>query len=140
MPKIIFVFALAVMLATVASQQFSSPSAGAQSNYQWNTTVDSEERYGDYGYWNNLFGSMTDDDFVYGGRTYEVLYLYWNDRLNRVNVQFDHCVKPSDFMSMVVGSETLTTIGSKSYTDAQCDANVSRNQVVRIPRRDHESA
>ena len=103
--------------------------ARAQSNVTWTATLSAQQDTGDeYGYEEGVMGSMTDDTFDYGGRTYTIDYIKWDDSAEEVEFRMLECLKGSEFVSLRIGSRTFSSVDRSRYSDAQCEAGRTRNQ------------
>lgn len=62
-----------------------------------------------------------DDDFRHDGRNYTIDFLKWDDSASRVEFRLDVCLKPSEFISLQLGSRTFNSLNSAEETDADCE-------------------
>ena len=98
--------------------------------YTWTTTLRSQRRSGvpEYGYQKDVFGSIGDDEFSLNDTTYRINYLKWNDSANEVKFQLDKCLKPSELISLQLGSRKFDSPDSVRRTDTRCDRRRSDAQ------------
>ena len=103
--------------------------ASAQSNVTWTATLSAEQDSGDeYGYEEGVMGSMTDGTFDYGGRTYTIDYIKWDDSAEEVEFRMLECLKASEFVSLRISSRTFSNPDRVSDDDAGCESRRTRNQ------------
>lgn len=96
----------------------------------WTATINSAREQGDdeYGYEHNDFGTITDRTFVHRSRNFTIDYIKWDDSSDEVEFRLEECLKPSDFVSLRLGSRTFSRINRSSYNSAYCDRDPERAQ------------
>ena len=94
-----------------------TPEAGT---ITWDTDMEPEQDGDEYGYEEREFGDIDDDDFRLDGRNYDITYLKWDDSANEVQFELDKCLKPSELVSLRIGTRTYTRTSYVRYNDSQC--------------------
>ena len=132
-------FALLFILLHLAhSTHPVSAAPPLQSSSTWTTYIDSRQDNGDdeYGYENNDFGSIDDDDFSLGSgsnrNTFEIDYIKWEDGSDDVQFRLYECLKPSEFRSLKLGSRTFTNPSYTRYSDSDCETRRTRSQIFKF--------
>ena len=104
----------------------------------WTTTLRSrkQSRDDEYGYSRSggeHFGNIDDADFRYGGRTYTIRYLKWDESRSAIEFRLAGCLKRSEFTSLELkrGSSSWSSSSpSARYSDSQCANRRTRNQYL----------
>ena len=101
----------------------------------WTTYIDSRQDNGDdeygYEYSDSDFDEIDDRSFRFGGNTYYILYLKWEDSSDDVQFKLDDCLKPSELTSIKFqhGNTTRTfTRKTSRYSDSYCESRRSAQQ------------
>lgn len=96
----------------------------------WTTYIDSERESGgdEYGYDKYDFGDINDDDFRLGGKEYDVDYLKWDDSAEEIEFRIDGCLKPSEFVSLQIGSRTYSSPDRVWEQDSDCESDRGQDQ------------
>ena len=98
------------------------------SSTTWTTNLTSNQDGDRYGYDRlDRYGSLSDGTFEYDGVTYTIDHLRWDRSDEKIALGLDKCLKPSDFVSLTIGS----TKYSRDWSwrdDAKCERNPSRLQ------------
>ena len=102
----------------------------SSSTTTWSTDLESERESGDdeYGYEERDFGDIDDDDFRHDGVNYDIEHLKWDDSSEEIEFEVDRCLKPSEMVSLDIGSRTYTMPDRVRYTDSECEADRYRDQ------------
>ena len=62
------------------------------------------------------------------GVIYTVNYIYWHSSSRKLEFGVNGCLKPSDFVSLSIGSTTYSTLSKIRRTDAQCNTDGTQLQ------------
>lgn len=100
---------------------------------RWSTYLDSIQDNNDdeYGYHASDFGSIDDRTFDFGGTSYTIRYLKWEDASNDVQFYLNECLKKTEVKSLVLGSRTFSAPNTASRTDATCGSHRSYDQILK---------
>ena len=103
------------------------PTRQPTSDFTWETHIDSEKKSGDdkYGYERKRFGDIGEDRFTYAGMRYRIDFIRWDKSRKELRFQVNNCIKPSEFISLEIGSRTFgrSHIYKSEESDEDCDAN-----------------
>ena len=94
-----------------------TPEAGT---ITWDTDLEPEQDGHEYGYEEDEFGDIGDDDFRLDGRNYDITHLKWDDTADEVEFGLDKCLKPSELVSLRIGTRTYTRTSYVRYNDSEC--------------------
>ena len=122
-----------VELSVSTSGSGGNPTPTPDAN-TWRATIGSAKDNGDdeYGYEYQDFGTITDRTFTFKGRTYYIDYIKWEDAFDDVQFRLLDCIGPSELVHLKLGSRTFTSASHRRYTDSECGANRSRNQLLKF--------
>lgn len=120
--------------ATTTSTPRPAPTTTAtlppSSDGSWSTviTVGKGEDGDEYGYKLRRFGAITDSTLSHGGTTYKIYTFKWEDEdesdgyTDDITIYLRNgCLRPSDIVSLTVGSQTYNGVDRQHYRDAECD-------------------
>ena len=94
----------------------------------WSTSLDSEQERDEYGYEERDFGDIDEDDFQLGGRSYDIEYIKWDDSSEEIEFAMDRCLKPSEFVSLQIGSRIYSSPDRVSERDSDCESDRLQDQ------------
>ncbi len=110
-------------------------SAPQSSTTTFKFTLDAVQDNGDdeYGYEDNDFGDLTPDDF-YFGRRYIIYYLKYEEAYDNIQFKLDDCLKPSELVSLKIGSETYdqSDLYFSRRSDDDCEKKRSKVQLFKF--------
>ncbi len=100
---------------------------------RWSTYLDSVQDNNDdeYGYHASDFGSIDDRTFDFGGTSYTIRYLKWEDTSDDVQLYLNECLKRSEVAGLVLGDRTFSAPNTASRTDATCGSHRSYDQILK---------
>lgn len=83
--------------STPRSNPTSTPTPDLDNGLVWTTYIRSakDNNNDEYGYEEDDFGSIGDDNFQYGDREYTIESIKWDESASEVEFQLDDCLKPS---------------------------------------------
>ena len=98
----------------------------------WTTTLTSayDSQSNEYGYYRGEYGTLSNQAFRYDGVVYIVDYIYWYGSSGNLEFGVDGCLKPTDFVSLSIGSSTY--FGSPRRTGAECDVDATQRQEFEV--------
>ena len=130
MSRRIVLLVVATALVVLASQSLSPRSSSAQSDFTWSTYITPERHGYEYGYWYNEYGTLDDQDFVLGGRTFTIEQIRWHDTSDTIEISFQQCLKGSEFVSMEVDGHVFDDPDFVDEPDTECERNRTLYQAI----------
>ena len=111
-----------------------APNPDPGSSGIWTTKLTKGHNSGVYGYDESEgLGSLEDRTFLYGGTNYHISHIKWTNADNRFELELEQCLKPSEFVSIRIGTRTFSEADSTSHrNDAKCANNRGQAQEFRF--------
>ena len=105
-----------------------TPTSTPTNTYTWRTTLHSASEGDEDGYDRNDFGRIDSHEFYLNGVRYWINYLKWDESAAEVEFELTYCLKPSEFISLQLGSRIFSSPTRVRHTEESCEANRSGDQ------------